>query len=270
MNSGLHPQATAPSNSNENTSAPQGGESALGMAWKGVREYLHITRQLLTHPSLFFRNLPSSTGVIGPLTYALLTHWIGTAVQFTWISWAGKQVLPWFKELFGKLFIAANDIGQDLEQIDSLGRHAQKAILPFQEKWASWAMGVAPVLLDPFTHILSLVFMTSLVWVGARLLVTPGKNGAPSEVRFESALQILCFASAASVLNIVPLVGSGLETLFGTLLAIIGVREVWKTSTFKAIVIALFPKILVVGALFSIVGATFFLLFQWAMSAFSG
>jgi len=260
MNSGPSPEALPPSQ-------PQG---ALSFVWKGVRNYFLMTRQLLTHPTLFFRNLPADTGSIGPLTYALITHWLGTAIQFTWLSWAGTRVIPWLKEQFGKLFIAANDIGQDLDQIDSLGRHAQQTLLPFQEKWVSWAMGVAPVLLDPFTHILSLVIMTSLVWVGARLLITPGKNGAPTEVRFESALQILCFASAASVLNIVPVVGTGLETFFGTILAIIGVREVWKTSSFKAIIIALFPKLILIGALLSMVGATLFLLFQWVISVFSG
>ncbi len=244
--------------------------SALSTVWGWIRDYLHTSRQLLTSPSAFFRGLDPEAGVIRPMLYALITHWIGTAIQFVWISWAGLQILPWLKDQFGKLFSAASDIGGDLDQIDSLGRHAQQTLIPFQEKFSGWALGVAPVLIDPFTYVLSLLFLTSIVWMGARLLVTPTKNGAPDEIRFESALQILCYASAASLLNFLPLIGTGLDAFFGAILAIIGVREVWKTSTFKAIVIALFPKILFVGAILSVFGAGLLLLAKWVLSAFAG
>lgn len=257
-------------NADDWTSQPQKPPATPAqVVWGWALGYIKTTRLLLTEPSRFFRALPEKSGSAAALLYALLTHWLGTAVQFLWITWIGGQFTPWFKSTWGRLTSLAQDLGGNLEEIDSLGRHAHQALVPFQERLGSWVFSAGPVLLDPITEIFSILFVSALVWVGARLLVSPGKNGAPMEVRFEAALQIVCYASGASILNVLPAVGPGLAALFGAVLAIIGAREVWKVSTARAIVIGLFPKLLLLGAFLSLLGVLILFLAKLILSIFT-
>jgi hypothetical protein len=248
------------------------GSSPLLAVWGWMKKYVEITRQLFLHPSQFFRNLKGDEGMSGPILYALVTHWLGTAVQFIWITWLGGRVAPTLVHWFHNLKEASQSISgrniDDIEQLDSLGRNAAQNLVPLQEKLGAWVFGAGPVLLDPIKELFSILFLSAVIWVGARLLVSPGRSDSPSEVRFESSLQIVCYASAASVLSVIPLVGPGLSAFFAFVLATIGAREVWKTSTGRAIVIALFPNLLLYMAIASFVGLFLLAAFKLFFSMF--
>ncbi len=235
-----------------------------------IRTYITTTRELLTQPSAFFRTHAQDRGIAGPIFYALVTHWIGTAVQFVWVTWLGGKILPTLAHWLNNLKQATQEISgrsiEDLDQLDSLGRHATSTLDPIKEKLGAWVLGAGPVLLDPVKELFSLLFLSGVIWIGARILISPGKEGAPSEIKYESALQIICYASAASILYVIPLVGPALSGFFGFVLATLGAREVWRIGTLRALVIAFFPNILLYAALGSMVGFVMLLIAKFLFS----
>src|SRR4051794_33591226 len=49
-----------------------------------IRAYFLRVWQILTEPTAFFKTMPTTGGVSGPLAFALITHWLGSAVGFFW------------------------------------------------------------------------------------------------------------------------------------------------------------------------------------------
>jgi len=217
----------------------RGEVSPLERGLDPIRRYFHDLWQVITRPTLFFRRMPVSGGVSGPLAFALITHWLGSAMEYLWKLGIGGVA----SEYLGSLFRMATDVAE----VDSPGRTAR--LMEVRDQVLHWIWGAGSVIADPFLTMVSILFTTMFVFVGARILVTPGKQGASQEVTFESALRIVCFGMSPSILAVIPLVGPVIASIFVAIVTIVGTREVYRISTSRAVVVALFPKLLLVGTI---------------------
>lgn len=210
-----------------------GAAGGLGL----ITGYFRQVWLILTHPSAFFRSMPVRGGVAGPLAFALVTHWLGSAVAFLWRTLIGGAVggyLSRFMQMAG-----------DVAEVDSPGRQGQfTGVMEIGERIQHWIWGAGAVIADPFITLARILFISFLVWLGARLLVTPGRDGAPREIDFESALRVICYGLTPSILAVLPLFGGFVSMIYVVAVTVIGAREVYRVETGRAFIIALFPQFL--------------------------
>lgn len=222
-----------------------------------VSRYLKTVWQVLTHPTRFFAAMPIRGGVAGPLAFALITHWVGEAMGFMWRMTLGGAA----SESFDRMFKMA----EDASDIDSLGRHSQ--LIEMGERVKHWFWGAGSVIADPFLTLLRIFFISALVYIGARILVTPGRDGAPSEIRFESALRIVCFGLTPSILSAIPLLGGVISSFYIVAVTIIGAREVYRIGNGRAMLVALWPQFLMLALFWLTLMAGMLLMFKFFASA---
>jgi hypothetical protein len=198
------------------------------------RVYFGTLWQLLTHPTRFFEKMPISGGASGPLAFALITHWLGSALSFLWAAALSGAISSYSSGIF-KIF-------GDVADIDHPGRSAM--IAQARDRLVHWIWGAGSILVDPFVTLVSIAFTSFFVWMGARLFVNPKpEEGLPS-VTYESALRIVCFGMTPSILAVIPIFGPVISGLCVILVTIIGARVVYRIDTGRAILVALFPKLL--------------------------
>ena len=206
-------------------------------SWRPYFGFFRDVWQVHVHPVVFFRAQIGSRRVVYPLVFALLCSWAGALGSWFW------RVV--FENLLGRYLRNLFEFVQDYSsQEDS---HSIALLMDAKARFLHWVWGAGPVLLDPFFTLSSVLFTSFLVFVGARLLITPGRKGAVEEVRFESALQVVCFGMAPAVLSVVPLLGTPVSKFLILVLTIVGAREIWRIQFGRALVIAVFPKLLLLA-----------------------
>jgi hypothetical protein len=202
--------------------------------------------------------MPLQGGLAKPLAFALTTHWLGSAIGFLWQHFLGGSVSRFLKTVFQ----SSSRWGTD---IDYSGRYA--SLLTIKERLMGWFFGVGPVLLDPFFTLASIFFAAGLIFIGARILI----SSKPSRqefypITYESAIRITAYGLSPAILSAIPLFGTILAPIYTFILTVIGIREAYRTSTSRAILVALFPKLLIPG----IIGAgVIFFIFMIAKLIFS-
>jgi hypothetical protein len=204
-----------------------------------IKRYFGDIWQISTNPSTFFRRMPLSGGVSWPLAFALITHWVGTAIEYLWRASLGGRLARHIGDIF--------KIMGDVADVDHPGR--SDAMNQIKNQVIHWFWGAGSVVVDPFLTIISVLFTSLLVFIGARILVTPGKNGSPREITFESALRIICFGMAPAVFAGIPLAGGVIASLWVLLVTIVGAKVVFSVGYLRAGIIVLFPKLLFVSTL---------------------
>jgi len=77
--------------------------------------------------------MPVSGGLARPLAFALVTHWLGSALSFLWRLGAARSVWEYFQE---------------------------EVPLPsyVKEKFVGWFFGVGSIIIDPFLTLISIFF----------------------------------------------------------------------------------------------------------------
>ena len=225
-------------NSTPTSSSPH-WESSLSP----IRRYFSTLWQILTQPTLFFKSLSITGGLSGPLAFALITHWIGSALQFLWHGWIGNTLSSYFSSVF--------KVSGDVIEIDHPGRAAQ--LMQLREQLTHWLWGTGAVIADPFITLIAVLFTSLLVFVGARIFVTTKPGRA---VTFESAVRIICFGMAPAILAGLPLLGGFVAAFLTAIVTIIAAREVYEVGNLRATAIALFPKLLFIFVLLT--GLLFF------------
>lgn len=210
-----------------------------------IRAYFGDVWVIIATPSQFFKGLPLKSNLGHPLTFALVTHWIGTSVGFIWQQlWASKEKtdshmsFSWSQYQYNVPF--------------QVGKHNPFAEFQkeYGDKFVHWFWGTGHVIADPFYTLAAILLSSFFVYLGARILVTPGKNDAPSEITYTSVVRVLSYATAPAILMaLIPLPKLGwFVAHVGVLwISVIGVRETYRTNTGKALLIALFPKLLFIG-----------------------
>lgn len=216
-----------------------------------INRYFDDLWRIIRHPKVFFRNMPTHGGLSGPLTFALVTHWLSASFTYLWnlALGIGKTggILNWIMN-------SIND-----STIHSDGR--AQMMLEFKERTLQWLGSAGSVLLDPFFTLSGLLFSSFFVFIGARILID-SKPDRPS-VRFETICRILCFSASPAILAALPWVGPIFATFGVLIVTVLGIREVFQVRTRRAITVAVFPKLMFFGIIF--MGMVFFgvLLMKW-------
>ena len=232
------------------TPHPTASEPAFGF----VQKYFFTLKSVLTEPTLFFKNMPTTGGIGGPLAFALITHWVGSAIQYLWRGL--------FNGMIGNILDPILKMAGDLSDVDSPGRSAQ--LFDLQQKFVHWFWGVGSIIADPFLNLVGILVTAVFIFVGAKILVP---QSSPREVNYETVVRILCFGMAPSILAGIPILGGLVSWTFVTVVTIIGAREVFRVTSGRATLIALFPQLLVLGAVlagFSLMLIFFFKMFSSA------
>ncbi len=209
-----------------------------------VQRYFRDLWLILTNPTAFFRRMPATGGLSGPLAFALVTHWLASAAEFLWRALFGGAALKYFQEMMNKI-----------PEIDGSARGAMWAQL--QDGMMNWFWGAGAVMIDPFLTLSSIFFTAGLMFVAARLFVRE------REVTFESAARIVCYGISPSILAVIPFFGTPISWIWTLVVTVIGTREVYRIPTVRAAVVALFPKLFIPGiitlgvlvAIFAVFGA---------------
>ena len=221
-----------------------------------IQRYFFDLWQIITRPTRFFSRMPLTGGVAGPLAFALIAHWLGSALEFLWRSVLGGHLM----DQFGRGLQGMMKMASDVADVDSPGKSA--LLLEARDRVIYWIWGAGSVILDPFLTVAAILFTAFFVYIGARILVTPGKNGAPQKITFESTLRILCFGMSPAILAAIPFVGGFVSSLCVLIVTVIGGREVYKISTSRSTVVVLFPKLLFLGIILTGVSFIALLLFK--------
>lgn len=176
------------------------------------------------------------------VAFALVTHWLSKAISYLWSSWTGAATLGFFERLMM--------MTQRSSSIDVFSRRAQWANL--HPTFWTWFKGVGSVIADPFTTCITLFVTAFFVFVGARILV---RAEGQRLVTFESAVKIVAYMTSISIFSIIPFVGPLITWIYSFYIGVIGARELYGVRNGRAVVIILFPELLVWGAIAVVVFA---------------
>lgn len=206
-----------------------------------IHRYFHDVWNILTRPTLFFRAMPRGSSVVGPLAFALVGIWLGSVVEFLWQGALGRYLIGGMDDIFR--------IAGEVAEVDHPGQ--TELILEARDRLMNWFWSTSAVLVAPLIGVVSLLFNSALVYLGARWLVTPGKSGSPETIDYPTALRVVSFGMAPAILAAIPVVGTPVSRVCILIVTVIGAREVYRISNLRALVIALFPKLLFLGVLLS-------------------
>jgi len=178
--------------------------------------FVETTRQVLTGPTEFFRRLPVTGGLGGPLFYAVTAGWIGLVAaalyQSVWVSIVGPSMLPF---------------GMEREEF--------ARVLAFMESWAGL---VAQVVFGGISVTIG-VFVTSGILHLMLMLLGGGHK------TFEATFRAVCFAQAPMLLFVIPVFlipGCGLLVgLWSLVLYVIGLAGVHEIGHGRAAAAVLLP-----------------------------
>lgn len=174
---------------------------------------VETTQQVLTSPSDFFRSMPVTGGIGGPLLYGVIVGYVGVVASALYA------------------FILQSAIGSSW----SFGRNSElDRIMPM----LSSGMGlVGQVLFGPI-FVAVWIFVVSAVVHVCLLLLGGATNG------FEGAFRVIAYSAAAMVIRIVPVCGELVAIVYYVILAIIGVSAAHRISGLKATAAVLLPFVL--------------------------
>lgn len=213
-------------------------KSPFDAASQIVQNYFRDIWLILTQPSHFFKKMPLTGGISRPLAFALVTHWLGSALSFLWKLY-----------LFGSLMKFAQPflpIMGDVLDIHYPGKGQN--FLMARDRFVQWFTSAGPVLIDPFLTLASILLTSFFVFIGAKILANSSKQSGV-QVTYESAVRLICFGITPAILAALPLFGTFVSYVYIIFVTTIGAKEIYRVSTGRGLVIALFPKLLFLGTI---------------------
>lgn len=217
-----------------------------------IREYGTSVYAILTRPTDYFRKLPRNGSIPGALAFALVSHWLGSALSYLWKIIIGGHIRNTVAPIF-QLVI------QVLGLEDS--RHTE-GYSNARDQVVQWIWGSGPVIMDPFFALVRILFTAAFVFAGARILVPRRQT-----VDFESSLRVVAYGMTPAILAGLPIFGGPISTLLVMIVTVIAAREVYRIPTGRAIVVGLFPQVLFLAIIAA--GAFFFLVLAFKLIASS-
>jgi hypothetical protein len=202
--------------------APPG--SGRGIPWERREElgvasaFLETTREVLTGPTDFFRRMPVTGGIGGPLAYGVLVGYLGILVT----------------SFYNAIFLLGGG-GHGAGGFGPLGDRPELA--RFLEAFSGWGGIIGQVIFGPIGIVIGLFVWTAILHVILLLLDGAGQG-------FEATFRALAFAQAPNVFAIVPLCGSAVAGVYGLVLTVIGLSEAQRIPVWKAVVAVLLPLFL--------------------------
>jgi len=176
-----------------------------------VSALVETTQQVLTRPTAFFRAMPVTGGIGGPLFYGVIVGYAGLVA-------AG---------IYGAIFQAV--AGPRL--FDLPHRAELERFLPYLQG----GMGlVFQIVLGPLLIAAGLFISSAILHL---LLMLFG--GAPRG--FEATFRVRCYAEAASLFRLVPFCGMPIFVIFSLVLTIVGLSEAHGIGRGRATAAVLLP-----------------------------
>ncbi len=215
-----------------------------------VREYWTAVYAILSRPTDYFRKLPRNGSIAGALAFALVSHWLGSALAYLWKLLIGGHIKETVAPVF-QLFI------QVLGLEDS--RHTE-GYSTAKDQIVAWIWGSGPVIMDPFFALVKILFTAFFVFAGARILVP-----AREKVDFESAIRVVAYGMTPAILAGLPIFGGPVSTILVMIVTVIAAREMYRIPTSRAVVVGLFPQVLFLAIIAA--GAFFFLVLAFKIIA---
>lgn len=213
--------------------------------WRSVWEIIFT-------PAKFFSanagTLLSSESLSTALAFAVIVQWLASFFNFLWRMTVGAALQSRFADLFhiaGDVMQGGPGVAESLEQM--------------RGRVIEFLFGAGAIVLTPFTTILKLVFSALLVHAAIRFFT---KDSPERPHSYGTTLKILAYASAPWILCVIPGVGILLAYLLGFIAAVIGLREVYRTTTFRAVLAVVFPELLLLAFFAGILVVFLFLAFN--------
>ena len=176
-----------------------------------VSALVETTQQVFTRPTEFFRAMPVTGGLGGPLLYGVIVGYAGLVAA----------------AIYGAIFQAV--AGPRLFELTH--RSELEKFLPYVQG----GMGlVLQVVLGPLLIAAGLFISSAILHL---LLMLFG--GAPRG--FEATFRVRCYAEAASLLRLVPFCGTPIFVIFILVLTIVGLSEAHGIGRGRAAAVVLLP-----------------------------
>jgi hypothetical protein len=188
-----------------------------------VESFADVVRRVVLQPVGFFAGLPRGGSLLNPLLFALICTEV-SAILGGILRLAGV----------GEGFVAG--YGFQVPENQDIGEF------------------IGSVILAPIGGVIGVFVVAGIGHLLVRLVVGATNAG------FAATFRVAAYTSVTSLVTWIPLIG-GLLGLYGIYLAVVGIREMHRTTTGKAVVVVLFPVILIlVLALLGLLvaGAVFF------------
>lgn len=208
----------------------------LGRFWTSVRD-------IILRPARFFSSqsemLVSEGGLSTALAFAVIVQWLASFFNFVWRSTAGVLVQDKMSDLFR---IAGDVIESRPGMAESLDGIRERAV--------EFLFGAGAIVLTPFTTLLKLMLIALLVHAAVRFFM---KEMQDRPHRYSTTLKILAYSTAPWILCIIPGIGVVVAWLLAFSAGVIGIREVYRTTTGRAVLAIVFPELLFAVFLFGMV-----------------
>lgn len=215
-----------------------------------IRNYFRKVGRVLSRPTQFFSELNPPKGLSGPLAFALVTHWLARLIEYCWSSSFGGGMVPYWKRLF-------DSIQPQTAGIDGLRQ--MPWFLETRGLVMNWFWGTGSIIIDPFLSIIKILLHSLILFVAARLLVPSRTSIEAQRSSFESIVQVVCYGMTPALFTVVPFIGAPAAALYTLVVTLIGLAITLQIGFGRALIIALFPQILIAGAVLA--GAMALLLF---------
>ena len=173
-----------------------------------VESFADVVRRVVLQPVRFFAELPRHGSLLNPLVFALICAEIG-AILGGILSLGGA----------GGAFVTG--YGFEVPEHQGIGEF------------------IGSVVLAPIGGLIGVFIVAGIAHLLVRLIVG-ARNGG-----FGATFRVAAYTSVTSLVSWIPFIG-GLLGLYGIYLAVVGIREMHATTTGKAVIVVLFPVIVIV------------------------
>lgn len=194
-----------------------------------------ILKQVILHPTDFFsREAPQlvrSGSLSNALAFAVIVQWLAAFFNFIWSSSVGAM----FQSRMSDFMKIASDV------MSENGESFPQGFGEFKERVIEFFFGAGAIVLTPFTTLIKLAIMAMFIHAAVRFFF---KEHADRPQSYNTTLKVMAYATAPWILCVIPGFGFFLGWVLSFFASVIGLREVYRTTTTRATVAVAFPELL--------------------------
>lgn len=244
--------ATQAQASTEEAPAPHVAPLGPGASAVLFERFWKTTRDIILRPAQYFSQqapvLVSDEGLSTALAFAVIIQWLASFFNFLWRSSVGALMQNRVDDLFR--------IATDVMETSPGTIHSLDEV---RARMVDFLFGAGAIVLTPFTTLIKLAVIALFVHAAVRFF-TKETEGRPHS--YKTTLKILAYSSAPWILCLIPGLGVLLAWILGFTAAVVGIREVYRTTTGRATLAVLFPELLFIALLVGFLVIALFLAFN--------
>lgn len=223
-----------------------------GAPYALFERFWRTLRDIILRPSSFFnehaQEIVSSEGLSSALAFAVIIQWIASFFNFIWQSTVGAMLQGRINDLFQ---IASDVMESNHQLVEGIDQVRQRAF--------EFLFGAGTIVLTPFFTLIKLSVVALFVHAAVRFFMKESQDRRHS---YHATLKILSYATAPWIFCIIPGFGLVVGWLLSFTAAVVGFREVYRTTTGRAALAVAFPELLLLSVIFLIVIIGLFLAFN--------